>query len=117
MTLRRFLVAGAITAALVPLAGCGAASLPPPPPGSGRSASDVAFLQSMLPHHIQAIAIASQARSRARSPEVQALAIRIDLSHAGDVAEMTTLLREWGEARPQPGADGPLPIPKVGLSS
>lgn len=113
MTLRAALVAAAAAAAFVVVSGCGAAPTPPAL-SSGRNPADVAYLQSMLPHHTQAIAISSQAPSRASSPEVKDLAARIDLSHAADVDEMIALLQSWGERRPQPGAAGPLPVPMVG---
>lgn len=54
----------------------------------------------MIPHHAQAIAISSQAASRAGSPLVKDLAARIDKAQEPEIEQMNALLTAWGEPRP-----------------
>lgn len=108
----RGLVAAA--AALVVLAGCSGAD-PAPAPGTGTSAApgaaatahaaaDVAFVQGMIPHHEQAVAMADLAATRAASPEVQDLAGRIRAAQGPEIDRMNALLTGWGVPRPAPGS-------------
>ena len=111
------IVAAATAAVLV--AGCSSPSTPAAAP-SGTSASvapssaaavsvehndsDVMFAQGMIPHHEQAIAMSSQAGTRAASQEVKDLAARIDQGQGPEIQQMTQMLQAWGAPRPQPGA-------------
>ena len=109
----------AAAAAAVVVAGCSSPSTPTAAP-SGAPASaapssaaavsaehnnaDVVFAQGMIPHHEQAVAMSSQAGTRAASQEVKDLAARIDQGQGPEIAQMTQMLQAWGAPRPQPGA-------------
>ena len=125
--MRARLIAGvfaAATAALV-AAGCSGASTDQPtaapavpsaasspaasaPAGSPIPAehneADVVFARGMIPHHLQAIAMASQASDRAASQEVKDLAARIDQEQGPEIEQMNQMLDAWGAPRPQPGS-------------
>lgn len=121
--MRARLVGGVIAAATAALlaAGCSDSSTSAPPaaptaapPASGSSATapispehnqaDVMFVQGMIPHHQQAIAMSSQAPSRAASQEVKDLAARIDQEQGPEIEQMNQMLMAWGAPRPQPGS-------------
>jgi len=58
---------------------------------------DVEFLQFMLVHHEQAVAMNALAADAAESPDVVALAEEIDATHVTEIDEMETLLESLGE--------------------
>lgn len=58
---------------------------------------DVEFLQYMLVHHEQAVAMNALAADAAESPDVVALAEEIDATHVTEIDEMQTLLESLGE--------------------
>ncbi|MBA2495607.1 MAG: DUF305 domain-containing protein [Acidimicrobiia bacterium] len=58
---------------------------------------DVEFLQNMLVHHEQAVAMNALAADAAESPDVVALAEEIDATHVPEIEEMQTLLESLGE--------------------
>lgn len=64
------------------------------------SQADVAFVQSMFPHHAQALAMAQLAASRAGSGQVNALAARIFAEDNPQMQQMSGLLTSWGAAVP-----------------
>jgi uncharacterized protein (DUF305 family) len=125
-------VIAAATAAVV-AAGCsGSGTAPPaagpvatPPPAASPSAAapispennqaDVMFAQGMIPHHLQAIAMSSQASSRAASQEVKDLAARIAQAQAPEIEEMHRMLDTWGAPRPQPGSNAMPGMPGHGM--
>jgi uncharacterized protein (DUF305 family) len=94
------------------VAGCGTTSnpgpttTPPPAPSTTHTRqqhnqADVAFLQSMIPHHAEAIAMAQLAPSRVASPQVKALASRIQAEEDPEIQQMmSALLRSWGAPVP-----------------
>ena len=55
---------------------------------------DIMFAQMMIPHHQQAVEMATMAESRALSPEVKALAIKIKAEQAPEIAQMTGWLED-----------------------
>ena len=55
---------------------------------------DIMFAQMMIPHHQQAVEMATMAKSRALSPEVKALAIKIKAEQAPEIAQMTGWLED-----------------------
>ena len=59
----------------------------------GWSHADVAFVQMMVPHHRQALEMAALAPERAASPQVLALARRIDAAQAPEIWLMSQWLR------------------------
>lgn len=103
----------AATAALVVLAGCsGTTAAPAPEAGTSATpasstayaAADVAFVQGMIPHHEQAVAMADLTPTRAASPELRELASRIRAGQGPEIDRMTGLLTAWGAPRPAPGS-------------
>ncbi len=70
------------------------------------SATDVAFAQSMIPHHQQAVemadlALAPQADA---SPQVKQLAEQIKAAQDPEIQQMTGWLQGWGAPTAMPGA-------------
>lgn len=95
------------------LAGCGTKTTPspaPPPPRAASSAAanpqqqhnqaDVVFLQNMIPHHAQAIAMSQMASNQATSPQVKDLATRINTEQSPQTQQMSDLLTAWGAPTP-----------------
>jgi uncharacterized protein (DUF305 family) len=69
--------------------------------------ADITFLQGMIPHHAQAITMAQMATSRATSPQVKALASRIEAAQNPEIQQMSTLLKSWGAPVPAPTENMP----------
>jgi uncharacterized protein (DUF305 family) len=70
--------------------------------------ADVAFAQGMIPHHAQAVDMASialQPESGA-SAEIQALATAIQSAQDPEIETMTQWLQTWGQPLEMPGMDG-----------
>jgi uncharacterized protein (DUF305 family) len=59
--------------------------------------ADLTFLQSMIPHHDQANAMASYAAGRTERPEVEEFAAGILDKQSAEIQEMQDLLRAAGE--------------------
>jgi len=112
----------AVLAALAPAAFAQAPIVNPGPPGSdsrslrpdeaialARTAytrDDVAFLQTMIPHHQQAIDMAALARSRTNRKDLLEAAGRIDSSQKDEIEFMQTWLEEHSEQQSAtPAAD------------
>ncbi|KPP94049.1 DUF305 domain-containing protein [Erythrobacter sp. HL-111] len=68
--------------------------------GSSYTRADVKFLQDMITHHAQAVAMAQLARERTNTREIIAIAGRIEASQDDEIAFM----REWLESRGEPTA-------------
>ncbi len=68
--------------------------------------ADVTFATEMIPHHGQAITMAKLAPSRASSPQVKALAARIEKAQDPEIKTMAGWLRTWGEKVPPPDRGG-----------
>lgn len=64
---------------------------------SDNNQADVDFVMGMIPHHEQAMEMASLAEERSENAEVKALASRIEQEQEPEVEEMNGLLEEWGE--------------------
>jgi len=60
--------------------------------------SDVRFMQHMIPHHRQALAMAALAPVRTNSPDILEIAARIDASQDDEIAFMAQWLQQRGEA-------------------
>jgi uncharacterized protein (DUF305 family) len=76
--------------------------------GAAASAADVAFAQSMIPHHEQAVEMAdlALADSAGASPSVVALAEQIKKAQDPEIEQMTGWLQQWGAPVTMPGTDG-----------
>ncbi len=66
------------------------------------SPDDVKFMQDMIPHHHQAVVMASLVKDRTNMREIVDLAGRIDASQADEIAFMQQWLRDRGETAPEP---------------
>lgn len=94
------------------LAGCSSSDSAPPGTAStsrsAGSASDVAFAQSMIPHHGQAVEMADLALSAdsGASEGVRKLAERIKAAQDPEIQQMTGWLQSWGAPSVMPGASG-----------
>lgn len=58
--------------------------------------ADIAFAQDMIPHHEQAIEMATLAATRAKDQEVSKLAEQIEGAQDPEIKTMTGWLEEWG---------------------
>jgi uncharacterized protein (DUF305 family) len=107
--MRRFAIMAAALAAALTLAGCGsqsssttdnngAGSTPANSAAAGEhNSADVTFAQMMIPHHEQAIEMATLAEVRAGSPQVKELASQIQAAQDPEIDTMTGWLTDWGE--------------------
>ncbi|PZS36101.1 MAG: DUF305 domain-containing protein [Pseudonocardiales bacterium] len=114
--MRPIALCAAAAAAVFGLVGCGEASSPTTHTthttnGAGLSsgmsaaagvhdAADVTFAQQMILHHAQAVAMARLAPTRADSPAVKALAVRIEAAQDPEIVTMTGWLKSWGAKVP-----------------
>jgi len=71
-------------------------------PGSFNDA-DVMFAQGMIPHHQQAVEMASLAGTRATDPQVKQLAGQIKAAQDPEIKTMTGWLQSWGKPTGMPG--------------
>lgn len=79
-----------------------------PSPDASFNDADVMFAQGMIPHHEQAVEMASIALrpESGASDEVQALATEIQESQDPEIDTMTQWLQTWGQPTEMPGMDG-----------
>lgn len=68
--------------------------------------ADVTFAQMMIPHHEQAVDMATLAQTRANDPELKQLAQDIRDAQEPEIATMTDWLRQWGQPTAMPGGHG-----------
>ncbi|MBA3917000.1 MAG: DUF305 domain-containing protein [Gemmatimonas sp.] len=78
------------------------AGLPPVtlPSGSLITEADVRFMQGMIAHHAQAVAMTRLAGAAGANPRVLKLAQKIDLSQAGEIVLMQDWLRHYKQFVP-----------------
>lgn len=120
---RRAAAATAVTAAALVLAACGSSnnsagssahdmgSMPSASSAASQgthNAQDMAFAQSMLPHHRQAVTMAHLVRGRASSPAVKELATQIEKAQGPEITTMSGWLKSWGKMT----ATGAMPTTK-----
>lgn len=79
-----------------------------PATGANFNDADVVFAQGMIPHHAQAVEMASIALDPASgaSAEVRALAAVIQGAQDPEIEMMTEWLRTWGQPMEMPGTAG-----------
>lgn len=93
--MKRFLI---LLMAFSLMAACGQnESSPEEAGGKDNNQADVDFVMGMIPHHEQAIEMASLAEARSENAEVKALASKIQQEQEPEIEEMNKLLDEWGE--------------------
>ncbi len=61
----------------------------------GQRSADAHFIVMMIPHHQGAIAMSELALTRARRPEIKALAQRIIASQSREITQMRQWYRQW----------------------
>lgn len=112
-SLTTFVAAAAIAlTAGTALSGCGS-NLPSPGisagPATSQSAAqahnqaDVTFLQEMIPHHAQAIAMSTMAAQQASSARVKDFAAGVKDAQQPEIDQMGGWLRDWKAAVPKTG--------------
>ena len=89
-------LAATAAATLLLAAGCGGAK-DASPQGSPHNEADVAFSEMMIPHHQQAVEMATLAETRAESQEVKDLAGAIKAAQDPEIQTMQGWLESWGE--------------------
>ena len=111
-------VTGGLLAVSLVLTACGGSNAAAPanpapsvsssaPATAQHNAADVAFAQSMIPHHRDAVAMAELAADRAQDPEVKALAEQIQAAQQPEIDQLTGFLSAWGaEVSPSNSMDG-----------
>lgn len=87
-----------VTSAAV-LAACGGGDDDAMQPAAATTfnAADVTFAQQMIPHHSQAVKMASLAVSRAKDPAVKKFAAAIVAGQGPEIETMQSLLEAWGQ--------------------
>jgi uncharacterized protein (DUF305 family) len=121
--LRRGVLAGAAVTALIVLSACGGADTSSgsgmdhggmttsaaPSSGTAVNDADVAFAQSMIKHHQQAIEMAAVADSRAAGTDVKQLAAKIRQAQQPEIDTMSKWLTAWGQPAPMPSMESSMP--------
>lgn len=101
----------AVVAALT-VAGCGNDTDSNGSTGSTESSgaqfndADVTFAQQMIPHHEQAVEMATMAQEQASSTEVKQLAAKIEAAQGPEIDTMTGWLEDWGQEAPSDSMGG-----------
>jgi uncharacterized protein (DUF305 family) len=57
---------------------------------------DIAFAQGMIPHHQQAVDMATIAEEKVTNPQVKDLAGRIEGAQDPEIQQLTEMLEQWG---------------------
>ncbi len=115
---RAALVSAALAAAAVTLAGCdgtGSGGSPAPATSHGATSNrpnttfnnvDVMFVRMMIPHHQQAVEMATLAETKATDPRVKQLAGQIRAAQTSEIATMKGWLTVWGQPTTTPSGHG-----------
>jgi uncharacterized protein (DUF305 family) len=70
------------------------------PPARGVTDADVRFMQEMIGHHQQAVAMVALVPQRTRRRDLRVLAERIDLSQSDEIVQMRAWLAKHGPKAP-----------------
>ncbi len=104
--MRRYAVALAVTVLLT--TGCGGGEAPATATAGttrsapGHNSADVMFLQMMVPHHRQGLAIVRLAKHRPIDHDMKLLVDAIESTQVSEVERMAGWLRAWGEPATAP---------------
>lgn len=122
ITLRRALVTATAGIAVLVLAACGSekgdgmegmdhgsGDQPAPSTSAAFNDADVMFAQMMIPHHRQAVEMATFAETRAEDPEVKELAAAIKGAQDPEIVTLTGWLTSWGQPAEAPAGHGSMP--------
>lgn len=116
--MNRTTLLGGLTAVLaaVALAGCGSTTAPSATSSTASAATsattqhndaDVAFVQGMVPHHSQAVAMSQLVAGHTSNPKVIDLATRIAQAQGPEITQMQGFLQSWNvPAAPTGGGMG-----------
>lgn len=74
------------------------------PKGAGYVEADVRFMQGMIAHHAQAIAMAKMAKSHGARPKMLTFTLKIDLSQRAEIDRMQNWLSDHQQAVPDTNA-------------
>lgn len=74
----------------------------PIPPGSDYTAADVAFMQGMIIHHMQALRMAGMAPTHGAGKDVSIICKKIMISQTDDITFMKTWLADRHQPAPAP---------------
>lgn len=110
------MLSSAAIAAAISLAGCASApdaggmngtghggSSSAPAASAAHNSADVAFAQSMIPHHAQAVEMSDLVLAKQDMPvAVTALAVRIKEAQGPEIQTMTGWLEDWNEPTQMP---------------
>ncbi len=109
-SLTALLIAMSITAAACASSDSSSSNTSPPTAEASQefNANDVMFAQGMIPHHSQAVEMASLALTsdRGASDEVRDLARRIESAQDPEIEQMTEWLISWDQPLDMPAMDG-----------
>ncbi|GLZ79221.1 lipoprotein [Actinorhabdospora filicis] len=110
LSTKRVLIATATLATALVLAACGAkdgghdgmpgmdhGASPQTSSTQGFNSADVMFAQMMIPHHQQALEMATLAETRASDPEVKQLAAAIKSAQDPEITTLKGWLTTWGQ--------------------
>ncbi|WP_329413329.1 DUF305 domain-containing protein [Nocardia vinacea] len=86
--------------------GSSSASSGKPATRSDFNDADVTFLQTMYPHHAQAVEMARLVPSRTQNEQVRALAADIEKAQSPEMEQITTLLESFGKPAPTSSGHG-----------
>lgn len=75
------------------------------PAEAAHSAADVWFVRMMIPHHAQALEMATLAADRAQHPQIAAIAARMKAAQQPEILRFQAWLRERGLTETAPGHD------------
>lgn len=68
--------------------------------GAQHNQADVTFAQDMIPHHQQAVDMATIATQKAHAPAVKSLAEKIQQAQQPEIDQLTGWLADWGQPTP-----------------
>ncbi len=74
--------------------------------GSNFNDADIEFSQGMIPHHSQAVDMATIALERSSNPAIVDLATRIQEAQDPEIVQMRTWLSTWGQQEMSPDMEG-----------
>ena len=81
------------------------------PAGADYTAADVAFMQGMIAHHAQALAMTAMAPTHGASPNVRLLCQRITNTQNDEIATMRTWLQDRHQTVPDSKDTHPMMMP------
>ena len=94
----KILFATIAAVALLLAAGCSSVNKDATPDApSSHNEADVSFAEMMIPHHQQAVEMATLAETRAESQQVKDLAAAIKAAQDPEIQTMPGWLKSWGE--------------------